>query len=550
MANNPNEPTQFPMLSQDTFGPSGPPPSYSRQHETYRKYLSKAREAFTDITPIAVREQMPSGPYNINRPSLYAVDIGEFTEASRSYTVRGQGPMDDKNNAEEFLTSAPAGTRLRMLFCLHHRSHTDAASLHTIASFYDVNPRFLQEYRLRYSFMNFDITDLPIKDTCPEYLPSEAHFSPILFDRAIYTRPKKMMMFLASNPSQSFKTVLIMITKNSDLGFYPTNVVNRDIMNPTIYLPSESYNKWRQPQNEAETCFLRLSRQSSIELEACVSQPILTILPLIRGYCLETSQDIWQIRDHINYFGLGDASLDKSLMAKQSPESRWGHEKMNPFQAFQKVNGGFTKTYRSLRDHLSSPWLDRTKPHMEIADVAISIAMGDVQRVQEEVIELREILKETSALVSAQESIYEARRSVAQAESVNQLTRLAFIFIPLTFATSVFGMNIGEWQDNVPHLKWFFVVALCCTGFSIVSAIALTRLSPPFKAWTAAHHGFLPALWHFFRDNFIRALLFVFIHIPTQIRDFQNPELRRIRREQRKQAKELKKKKKAKADMV
>ncbi|RVD89895.1 uncharacterized protein DFL_000883 [Arthrobotrys flagrans] len=545
MADNQNEPAKFPMLSRDTFSPSGPPPSYSKQHKSYLTYLYKAVKVFTDVDPI--KWHIGSG-HDTNLTSLYSVDIGEFTEESRNFTVRGQGPMKDKESVGEFLTSVPAGTRLRMLFCFHIRRRVDAAIFEGIASFYDLNPRFIQEHQLRQSFMNLNINELSIRDTCPEYLPSEAHFSPIQFERAVYTRPKKMTVMLVSNPTQTFKTALIFVCKDSD--YYSTNIVNRDIMNPTIYLPSESYENWQHPQNEAETCFLRLSRQSSIELEACISQPILTILPLVRGYCLETSQDVWQIRNHINFFGLGEASQDKSFLVNKIPENHWGHSGMNPFKAFQKINAGFTKTHRSLRDHLSSPWLDRTKPHMEIADAALSIAMVDAQRVREEVTELRELLKETSALVSAQESIYEARRSVAQAESVNQLTRLAFIFIPLTFATSVFGMNIHEWQDNVPHLRWFFIVALCCTAFTIISAIVLAKLSSHFTAWTNEHHGFLRACWHFVRNRTISALLWTFIYIPTQIRDYQNPELRRIWREQRKQAKELKKQERAKASMV
>ncbi|EPS43491.1 hypothetical protein H072_2519 [Dactylellina haptotyla CBS 200.50] len=285
---------------------------------------------------------------------------------------------------------------------------------------------------------------------------------------------------LLRTPSLGTKLLLVLISQESSV--YSSNIVNRDIIAPTINMPFDDLHKWQLPQNEAETTFFRLSRNTSLELEACIAHPILTLLPLIRGYCIETSQDIFQIRSHIDLFGLGAAGLDKGSILKVSGGDHWGYDTTNPFNAFQKVNSSFTSTYRSLNDHTSYPWFNPGVAHAPYAQAVIARMMRDAQRVQEEVTELREVLKETSAQISAQESIMEARKSVEQAESVTQLTRLAFIFIPLTFATSIFGMNIEEWQDNVPHFKWFFVTALCCTSVSIISAFILARLAPGYRS--------------------------------------------------------------------
>ncbi|KAK6343301.1 hypothetical protein TWF730_010894 [Orbilia blumenaviensis] len=529
------EPTSFPTLSQSTLSPSGTPSSYPSQHDSYKSYLRGAVGAFPDTETIkdVLRLDLERDRHNT---AVYSLDIGEFTEQTGYFSVCGRGPVKGNKGIEDLVRSSPAGTKLRVLLCFHGGIRSDQAIPQDMATFYDINPRMLQEHYLRYAFIDKNVYKLPIKDACPVYLPSEAHFSPIEFERAVWTRQKKTTIMLVSNPTQSFKTVLVLVSSDSE--FYSANVLNRDIIQPSVYLPLESLKGWRLPQNEAETCFLRLSRQSSIELEACVSQPILTVLPLVRGYCLETSQDIFQLQNHINRFGLADAGQDDTNGITVKPETHWGSREMDPFKAFQIVNAAFTRSHRSLNDHLAAPWLDCTKPHMEIAHNAISSAMLDTRRVQDVVMELREVLKETSALVSAQESIFEARRSVAQAESVNQLTRLAFIFIPLTFATSVFGMNINEWQDNVPHLKWFFIIALCCTSFTILSALLMSKLSPYFRAWAKEHHGYGRACWYFVLSYTIAALTYVFIAIPTKIRDYRNPELRRIRREQKRQAKQ------------
>jgi hypothetical protein len=62
-------------------------------------------------------------------------------------------------------------------------------------------------------------------------------------------------------------------------------------------------------------------------------------------------------------------------------------------------------------------------------------------------------------------SILDSRRSIAEAESVGKLTELAFIFIPITFAASVFSMQIKELQNAVPLRSFIIacVITLACS---------------------------------------------------------------------------------------
>lgn len=48
-------------------------------------------------------------------------------------------------------------------------------------------------------------------------------------------------------------------------------------------------------------------------------------------------------------------------------------------------------------------------------------------------------------------SVQEARNSKAQAERLEHLTTLAFIFVPVTFVCTFFGMNFGEFDQG--HLS-------------------------------------------------------------------------------------------------
>ncbi|ODH38383.1 hypothetical protein ACO22_02382 [Paracoccidioides brasiliensis] len=56
-------------------------------------------------------------------------------------------------------------------------------------------------------------------------------------------------------------------------------------------------------------------------------------------------------------------------------------------------------------------------------------------------------------------SLEESKRSVQQNESLKRLTKLAFIFVPLTFVTSVFGMNLNLLGTGKAHV-WMVVVAV------------------------------------------------------------------------------------------
>ena len=76
--------------------------------------------------------------------------------------------------------------------------------------------------------------------------------------------------------------------------------------------------------------------------------------------------------------------------------------------------------------------------------------------------EIKETLEEIDRLYNAlraEMSIADSRRSIAEAESVSKLTELAFIFIPLTFAASIFSMQIQQLQSTVP-LSYFIVASV------------------------------------------------------------------------------------------
>ncbi|KAK3996208.1 hypothetical protein QBC44DRAFT_318406 [Cladorrhinum sp. PSN332] len=61
-------------------------------------------------------------------------------------------------------------------------------------------------------------------------------------------------------------------------------------------------------------------------------------------------------------------------------------------------------------------------------------------------------------------SVSESKHSIKEAEAVRHLTQLAFFFIPLTFVTSCFGMNLDLLSSGSGKLWAFFATASCTTA--------------------------------------------------------------------------------------
>jgi hypothetical protein len=65
-------------------------------------------------------------------------------------------------------------------------------------------------------------------------------------------------------------------------------------------------------------------------------------------------------------------------------------------------------------------------------------------------------------------SVLETQKSIDQSDSVGRLTTLAFLFIPFSFVTSFFGMNIEEFGTGATVKLKVFIYAALATSFLVV----------------------------------------------------------------------------------
>lgn len=65
-------------------------------------------------------------------------------------------------------------------------------------------------------------------------------------------------------------------------------------------------------------------------------------------------------------------------------------------------------------------------------------------------------------------TIEESRKAIEQSGRLKKLTLLATLFIPLSFSSSLFGMNIDLLGQNTVRFWWFFVLCIPVTLFAYI----------------------------------------------------------------------------------
>ncbi|KAK8880066.1 metal ion transmembrane transporter [Apiospora arundinis] len=115
---------------------------------------------------------------------------------------------------------------------------------------------------------------------------------------------------------------------------------------------------------------------------------------------------------------------------------------------------------RALR-FLQGCWEDRTNGKDSMGEVKVfggvpkSIVAGQTELMQGLVNPTMNMLD----MIYKRVAIRDARQSLMLNESLWRLSWITFIFLPLTFITGIFGMNVDTFSDN-PSIKWWFIVAV------------------------------------------------------------------------------------------
>ncbi|KGO49175.1 Mg2+ transporter protein, CorA-like/Zinc transport protein ZntB [Penicillium expansum] len=210
----------------------------------------------------------------------------------------------------------------------------------------------------------------------------------------------------------------------------------------------------------------QLSETKSTKSEVCESlgtqlAPSSLVKPLLRIIKQDTVTLLNQLRqvlDEINIEILDDTKMEDRLglwrqiinrAQRELPELR---SSMEPFIEFL------------LKLHpLNSP--------VEIAAVRVEVTQ-DIYELWKDIDHIIDRLQRTSASLTSNMGLLDSRRSIDEAHSVARLTELAFIFVPMSFAASVFGMEIEPFANPVP-ISNFFAVAIAVTLFAYLMRVTM-----------------------------------------------------------------------------
>ena len=76
-------------------------------------------------------------------------------------------------------------------------------------------------------------------------------------------------------------------------------------------------------------------------------------------------------------------------------------------------------------------------------------------------------------LYNTERALHAANLSIEEAHGVGRITQLAYVFLPLTFVTGIFGMNITPFKEGAPMWQFWtslLLILLPAWGFGVWTA--------------------------------------------------------------------------------
>jgi type IV secretory pathway VirB3-like protein len=94
--------------------------------------------------------------------------------------------------------------------------------------------------------------------------------------------------------------------------------------------------------------------------------------------------------------------------------------------------------------------------------------LEDYEQLYVRCINLSKMCTQGITLAMNKATIEESRKAIEQSERLKKLTLLATLFIPLTFSSSLLGMNIDLLGQNAVRFWWYFVLCVPVTLFAYI----------------------------------------------------------------------------------
>ena len=201
-----------------------------------------------------------------------------------------------------------------------------------------------------------------------------------------------------------------------------------------------------------------LQRLSNEEVDAANRKPVEYLYPYARLFAMRYSRDLDLARFQVDF----ERSTYEDWEVEHLKESR---------MLSRSLVSEVTASHRSLSRHSdpsSNSWRTLQVDYDEILAQARQFE-GD--------------LKDHMTTYVGIMTLKESKKSIQLADNVRRVTQLAFIFVPLTFVTSIFGMNLEEFGNG--NIKtWVFLVVASAVTVTVFALLIMSRL---FLKWYKKH---------------------------------------------------------------
>lgn len=110
---------------------------------------------------------------------------------------------------------------------------------------------------------------------------------------------------------------------------------------------------------------------------------------------------------------------------------------------------------------------DIWKRYYDGSNISAEPHVKELQRMLDEAEKLDSFLMQTFQLFMSSLAVQDSKMSIQQAQRTTRLTLLALVYIPISFVTGIFGMNIRELNDSGASIWVFFVVVAAAAVLSM-----------------------------------------------------------------------------------
>ncbi|MCJ1357707.1 MAG: hypothetical protein MMC33_007703 [Icmadophila ericetorum] len=134
-----------------------------------------------------------------------------------------------------------------------------------------------------------------------------------------------------------------------------------------------------------------------------------------------------------------------------------------------RFENGLRENIFDLENHQSLNWPrschdycgdDAALKNKSKAIATAELLVIDFQKLHSRAVQLSARCQSGMSTCMNSAAIAESKRAISQAQQVEQLTRLAFIYIPLSFTASFFGMNLTTFGTGTLHMSTWFAVSI------------------------------------------------------------------------------------------